>query len=630
MKLVLIVVFLLLSNLVSAQMSVLEKADSCLRFGDNYDALEYYKKALKKEEYKNQYPRIYFSMGLCYKTENKYVEAMQWFEKSEREGYKDKELYFNLGEMKMDLGDYTSALNYFETYGESGGNPKLADNRYKSCQFALKHINERPLFEVSNEKQLNTTFSDYGICIVGDNLFFASTRMEDNGQRYDTYTGQGFSDLYAAGLDKKNNQYTKPEKLKGDVNTKFNEGTIAYDNQHKQLYYMQCNGTSGKKDICTIIQAAKNEKSNKWEVVKTVEVNSHGYSVGHPAISSDGSIMYFVSDMPGGKGGKDIWLMKKQTDGSWGDIRNVSEVNSEGDEMFPYDSGDSVLYFSSNGLIGFGGLDIYKAGIRKNGMLGTPQNLLIPFNSPGDDFSIILTSKESGHICSNRIGGVGDDDIYSFKLIPVVLSVSGNVRDKQSQKNLSGVMVTLKGSDGSVETVETDNKGNYVFTTLKPNVDYTIQLSKDGYFGDSRPLKTGNEKFSKEYSKANGNDYDFSLLKITKQEIEIPNIYYDFDSAVLREESKKELDKLANIMKETPNVSIVINSHTDEQGTDEYNLKLSDRRANAVVDYLISKGITAQRLSAKGYGESMPIKKNAQTDTEHQTNRRTTFKVTKK
>lgn len=615
---------ILLSN-VFAQQNALQKADSCFKEQDNLHATELYKKILKKNEYTTEHHRIYYNIGYCYQQENNYNEALAWYDKAIQAKYNDPKVYLHYGEMKMDLAQYSDAISSFEMYGEMGGDEAKAKKLISSCKFAIKTQSEKPLYSIENEKEINSTFSDYGLGLINDKLIFASTRIEEGVDRLDTYTGQGYSDFFESNL--KNNKWTKASKLKGDINTKFNEGSVVLD-RNMHAYYMQCNGEKGKKDLCNIIKIDYDAKQNKWLNPTPLTINSHGYSVGHPALSSDGKTLYFVSDMPGGKGGKDIWKSVLQNQ-NWSEPINIKELNTEGNEMFPYLLGDSILYFSSDGLIGMGGLDIYSSKTNKEGKFDLPVNLKIPFNSSADDFSIVFKDKESGLFCSNRQGGVGDDDVYSFKIIPVVLSVAGNITDKNN-KALNGVTVTIKGSDGSILTTESDSKGNYKIEGLKANVNYTISLSKDGYFGDARNLNIGNEKFSKEFSTANGNNYDFSLIKITKQEIDIPNIYYDFDSAVLREDSKKELDKLVTILNETPNVSVVINSHTDEQGTDDYNLKLSEKRAQAVVDYLISKGISSNRLSAKGFGESMPLVKNAQDDAGHQKNRRTTFKVTKK
>jgi len=617
------ILFLFISTLSFAQQNNLQKADSCFREKDNLHATELYKKILKKNEYTSEHPRIFYNIGYCYQQENNYNEALNWFDKAIKSNYNDPKVYLHYGEMKMDLALYSEAISSFEMYNELSSDELKSNKLINSCKFAIKTLKEKPLHSCVNEKNINSSFSEYGLALINDKLIFASTRIDENENRLDTYTGQGFSDFYESNL--KNNQWSTPSKIKGEINTKYNEGSVFIE-KNMNAYYMQCNGENGKKDLCNILKVQFDTKRNTWTKPEILNINSKGFSVGHPTLSKDSKTLYFVSDMPGGKGGKDIW---KTTliDNYWADPINISELNTDGNEMFPFLSGDTVLFFSSDGIIGMGGLDLFKSRILTGDKFETPQNLKTPFNSSADDFSIVFSDTDKGMFCSNREGGLGDDDIYSFKIIPVIISVSGNITDKSNNKAIHNVTITIKGSDGSSITTETDSKGNYKVETLKPNVNYTISLSKEGYFGDARNLNIENEKFSKEFSKANGSDFDFSLIKMTKKEIEIPNIYYDFDSAILKEDSKKELDKLAIILEETPSVSIIINSHTDEQGNEDYNLKLSEKRAQAVVDYLISRGISFNRLAAKGFGESMPLVRNASNEKGHQKNRRTTFKA---
>ena len=628
-----LVIFLIIiiPSLVLGQQTLMQKADSCLKNGDNLDAVEHYKKALKKEEYKNQFAHIYYSLGIAQKRENHYKEALEHFERSIKEGLKEIEVYYLMGEMKMDLGQYEAAKPNFELYKEFAIDDKKADVKIKSCDFAVKTLKETPLYQINNEKMLNSVSSDYGVGYFHNKIYFASTRIDGNNERFDTYTGQGFSDIYESKFDMSYKSFSSPNKIKGEVNTKFNEGSLFYDEKSSTMYYMQCNGNSGKSDLCNILTSTYNEKNNKWEAPIKLNVINQEFSVGHPSLSQDGNTLYFVSDMPGGKGGKDIWYMRKQADNTWADLHNIGEINTPGNELFPYDNGDTVLYFSSDGHIGMGGLDLYKASIKGKDKFSKPINLKLPFNSSADDFSMLPITKEYGLFCSNRQNGVGDDDIYSYRLIPVNITVSGHVTEQGKNKSLSGALVTLKGNDGSIQTVKTDGDGNYKFENLKANTDYTIQIAKEGYFSDSKTLKVGDEKFSRDFNKTKGEDFDFSLIRIqTKQEVEIPNIYYDFNSAELRDSSKKELDKLVVLLKETPNVNVIINSHTDERGENEYNFKLSSRRAESVVNYLISKGIAKARLDFKGFGETIPLVKNATTEEDHQRNRRTTFKVSKK
>jgi outer membrane protein OmpA-like peptidoglycan-associated protein len=347
--------------------------------------------------------------------------------------------------------------------------------------------------------------------------------------------------------------------------------------------------------------------------------------MGQPSISSDGKQLYFASRMEGSTGGSDVWVTT-YNGSQWGEPQNLgTTINTEFDEMFPVVFHDSILYFSSEGNIGYGGLDLFYS-VKSNGTWGKPVNLKAPFNSSADDFAIVYNNdKSAGYFSSNRTGGAGSDDIYSFFLTPVNLTVKGRVTDVDGGNALVNAMVILSSADGN-DTTYTNANGEYTFV-LDKDKDYKINVISPGYFGDSRRLTTQGEKFSKEFSKANGNNYDFSIKKIPKTEIKIENIYYDYDSYNLRDESKPELDKLVKLLEDTPDANVQINSHTDERGKFDYNMKLSENRAKSVVDYLIEKGISPGRLSSKGFASSQPVIKNAKTEEEHQMNRRTTFQV---
>ena len=616
---------LILSNSLLAQ-TPLQKADTAFKNKDYVSAVKYYNKALGKAT-PDQVTRINFKMGECYRYGNNYTEAKNWYQKAIDSGCNDSMLYYHMGNMLLKLGSYSDAITYFEKYLTVKPNDQLAKIKIESCQLGLKSKTNKPLHEVKVESNLCSTTSDYGIAYLSSTkVVLASTRMDLLG-KYDPATMQGFSDLYESTYNTDKKEWSKPSAFKGPVNTSFNEGTFTYSTKSKIGYYMQCNGETGKKTNCNIMCSEYNENADSWGTPKIFDYNSNTFSVGHPSISINDSVMYIVSDMPGGFGGKDIYIIKK-TDGKWGQPENLGTlINTVGDEMFPFLSGDSLLVFASDGQPGFGGLDIFTSKISK-GKYGKPVNMMYPFNTSFDDFGLIfINSKDEGFFCSNRTGGVGDDDIYSYSKIPVILTAVGYVRDKQTEKGLDNAIVYFKGSDGSIDSAITDNKGKYEFTRMKPNMKYTIKGTRDGYLNDSKKFNTDNDIYSRSYNKDGGYDLDFALIKITKEEVKINNIFYDYDKADLRPESKVELDVLVNILKETPDVNVQISSHSDERGAEKYNTELSQRRAQSVVDYLISCGISSSRLIAKGYGFAMPVIKGAKTEEEHQKNRRTTFKI---
>jgi len=621
---VLLILGIVLVNSLLAQ-TPLQKADSLFIKKDYYNSIQLYNKALKKAEGKET-THIYFQLGECYRFGNNYEQAMTWYQKAINAGCTSDIVNLYLGEMFLFTGDYSTAKTYIEKYLSAVPNDKLAKLRIESCNLGLKGQTEKPLYETYVEKTLSSDASDYGISYFKNNkLIFASTRS--GGKKIDPVTLQGFSDMYESTFDLVRGLWSTPTKLKGPVNTNFNEGTFSYDPATNTGYYMQCNGESGKKLNCNILCSYYNETANIWETPKLFDYNSPAFSVGHPTITADGKIMYFVSDMPNGYGGKDIYVIKKVA-GTWGKPENLGPIiNTIGDEMFPFISGDTVLVFSSDGHPGFGGLDLFTSSIKK-GKLSKPVNMMPPFNSSADDFNLIFKdSRNSGLFCSNRVDGVGNDDIYTFSLVSVILTASGNIKDKATNKNLEEALVLFIGNNGSIDSVLTDSKGDYEFAKLKQNMKYNIKVSKTGYLNDSKNLSAENEKYSKEYNKSTGHDLDFLLIKITKAEVKIDNIYYDYDSASLRLESKIELNNLINVLKETPDVKVQISSHADERGAFDYNMDLSQRRAQSVVDYMIVNGIYHDRLIAKGYGFSMPLIKKAKTEEQHQMNRRTTFKI---
>lgn len=605
------------------------KADTAVIHKEYFTAIDLYQKILKKEVSEVDKNILYYKLGSCYAAINSYKEARIWLEKSIENGYSDPAAFLLYGDILMATCEYEAAKSAYATYIKKTGD-KSAKRKIACCDFALSDKKSDISYAIKNELDINSDFSDFGLTMVKQKLIFSSSRVEEKGSKFDNFTGQGFSDVYETTLDQKKGKWTKPVKIKGGINTKYNEGAFVYDKKNNIGYYMKCNGEKKSKENCNIFTSVWNEKTNVWAESKAFDFSDEIFSTGQPALSPDGNTLYFVSNMDGGLGGKDIWVIKRK-DGAWGEPKNLgAPVNTSNNEMFPYVFNDT-LYFSSDGNIGFGGLDIFSSQIKANSY-GKPLNLLAPINSCADDFGIIFTGSSifEGYFCSNRQGGKGEDDVYSFKKAPLILSATGTIVDSKTGKPVNKVKIYFKGSDASIDSTLTDSDGEYSYLDLKPGLDYVVIAVKEGFFSDSKDLTTVGLKASAEFSKKTGTDLDFKFQKITYAEITIPNIYYDSNKAELKKESKKELNKMARILKETPGLKIQVNSHTDEIGSEDYNMKLSEKRAQNVVDYFISTGVDKTRLSFMGYGESLPIKKNAQTENDHQINRRTTFKVIKK
>ncbi len=566
---------------------------------------------------------------------------------------------------------------------------------------------------------LNSPYSDYGLGWWNDKLVFASTRSIAYGRAMDGRTGQGFSKLYHAQYDKTLNKWSSVAEMPAKLRTPYNDGAFTYDSINRIAYWTSCNERNRR---CLIYKSAYNKYKKQWQNPRKVSFMLDGYNYGHVAVADSGKVLYFVSNMPGGFGGNDIWKIGKNEDGSWGIAVNLGEeINTPYNEMFPAVAGDSLLFFASEGHESYGGLDLYVAKKTNLGFT-EPVHLNYPFNSAADDFGLVMNRQGTrGYFCSNRNLKTGDD-IYTFEGFPVKITLEGTVTRSSDRQPLKDAVIVLKNGKGITRTlhtngngkyntlidafeeyritaakkgfydekktfntysselislpapqkvidfsmtkrqydcaigglitdrtrkqpmknvrvrisdnkgfstfVTTDSGGHYIFNGLKPNTIYTVKTGKPGYFSESRVCTLPKVNQSKTFSKANGYDMDFELTEIKKDaEIVLSNIYYDFDKATLRETSKIELNKLASMLKETPNVVVQISAHTDTRGSADYNLKLSAARAKAVVDYLVSKGIDRSRLIAKGYGESRPLIANAVTEEQHQANRRTTFKV---
>ncbi len=629
----LIVILIFISNLLLGQSMLIQKADTAFKKKNYYDSAILYQKALEKgtsDSTITQY--IDFKIAECFDFSNDYEKAKIWYEKSIGNGYTNPVAYYNYANMLSMSGEYNEAKMYFKKYLNKVPDDKNAQLKIKSCEFALGTQKEKVLYSVNNKEELNSEYSDFSVAYVQNRIIFASSRFDKNDKKYYSWTGQNFSNFYESKYNTGALKWKQPLKSKGGINSRFNDGTLCYDKKTKIAYFMQCNGLKGKKANCNIYCSSFDEKEDEWNEPEIFVYNSNEYSIGHPAITSDARTMYFVSDMPDGFGGKDIWIIKKNNN-QWSAPVNLGDkINTQGDEMFPYILRDTLLYFSSDGHIGFGGLDLFYSKI-ENDSFSEPKNLKQPFNSSADDFGIMFLEQDSGLFCSNRYGGKGDDDIYSFNLIPIHINASGLVTDRDSKEPIGEAIVTLTGNNGSIDSTLSDLTGYYLFESLKQDIDYVVSVRKQGYLGDSKSFSTTGIRNNKNFSKKSGYDLDlqlnlnFALIKIVKEEIKIHNIYYDYGKWDLRDTSKIELDKLVNILNENPKIKILINSHTDERSGDEFNLELSKNRAQAVVNYLIKKNIEPNRLASKGWGESKLLTANAKTEEEHQLNRRTSFNI---
>lgn len=624
MKKILILILVLATTNIYAQSEKTKKADKL------YNRLEYVKAA---EEYleiaiDDADAYAYEQLANCYYNLFKTKDAERWYQQAINEGSKSADLYYKYAQMLKANGKYKEHNKYMAKFAAAKPNDKRAIAFNKNPNYIPQILAKETKFKVKNS-EINTQNSDFGAVAAGGVVYFTSTR--DGGKTYG-WNGQPFLDIYMASYDGDGN-LSDAQALSKDVNTRFHEGTLAFSPDGKTMYFTRENYYDGKfkkdeKGIGTLNLYKATMSNGEWTNVTPLPFNNDEYSVGHPTVSTDGKTLYFVSDMPGGFGQSDIYKVAINNDGSFGEPENLGEdINTEGREFFPFISNNNTLYFSSDGHLGIGGLDVFSAKV-KNGSYGAVRNLGVPLNSNADDFSFTFDENtKKGFIASNREGGKGDDDIYETTLINPICDVDYviTVTDKETGAVLSAAKVVLADNKGnSVGSKMTDAEGK---VTFKVECDKSSQLeaSIQGYVSQKIDVNSGDNPERR---------VDIALApieEIIEDVIVLNPIYFDFDKHNIRQDAAFELDKVVNVMTKYPNMVIKVETHTDVRGPASYNQKLSERRAKSTVQYIISKGINASRLSSEGKGESSPLINCTKcTKEEHQKNRRSDFIIVRK
>ena len=618
------------SNVTMAQKSRTADADEAFQRANYAEAVNLYKKAYAKEKRSEEIAAISFKIAESYRMMNDTKEAENWYRKAVESNYNDPVVRYHLGQMLKENGKYDEAIAEFNAYNVAAPSDARAEMAIKSTETAQNWRDNPTRHRISNVVDLNSRFMDFDPAFMNkemNTVVFTSSREESTGNKYDGWTGQKFSDLFMSNRDQMG-KWSIPRPLPAPVNTEINEGGAAFNAEGTTMFFTRCAIAKNTEGVCKIYMTTK--QGEAWSEPMVLPFSSDEYTVGHPALSPDGSRMYFSSNMPDGFGGKDIWMVSYDAGtNTWGSPVNLgATINTQVDEMYPFVDADGALYFSSGGHGGLGGLDNYRS--TGGASWGAPENLKYPLNSPADDFGLVMTGTNSGFFSSTRDGGGGSDDIYSFELIELQFSVAGRVYDADTKESLKDAKVELFGSDGSYESMMTSTDGMYKFP-LKENTSYTVSATVLGYLNKKLQVSTVGLEESRDFV----GDFDFALHSIAKP-IELPEIYYDLDKATLRPESKKALDAVIETLEQNPNITIKIVAHTDSRATDAYNLDLSNRRAKSVIDYLIANGVAADRLQSEGRGESQPritdaeIEKLAtkeEKEAAHQQNRRTEMEV---
>lgn len=577
-----------------------KKAEQSYAIGEYYAASVNYKKSYSRCAPKERDKRAVraFMMGECFRRIGYTQKAMAAYQNAVRYKVPDSTAYLHLATQQLKSGQYKGAAQNFTQFLEFEPNNEIARNGLKSCELAPKWKAKPNQYTVKKDGVFNGRRSDYSPMLVGDDadqLVFSTTRNDTEGEDINGVTGIKFGDLF---FSRKNEQgkWQPVEAIEGEVNSEYDEGASCLSADGKTMYFTRCSSDPDYPRYAEIWQSARSDAS--WGKPTKCEISKDTLSsFAHPAVSPDGEWLYFVSDMPGGEGGLDIWRTRITSKG-FGGVENVGRpINTAGDEMFPVFRPNGEFYFSSNGHPGMGGLDIFLAV--EDSVKGTIiENLQYPMNSQADDFGMTFEGLHNrGFFSSNRNDAKGWDHIYSFSCPEILQTVTGWVYEKDGYE-LPSALVYMVGNDGT--NLKLSVKGDGSFTqVLKPGVEYVLLGTCKGYLNVRNSICVEPSEESEEYT------LQFPLPPINVPVL-IDNIFYEFDKADLTPESTDALDKLVTMMNENANITIELSAHCDYRGNDAYNQRLSQRRAESVVNYLIEHGIKSDRLTAVGYGESRP------------------------
>ena len=655
-------------------------ADTAFRTKQYNTAAELLTKQYGDEKNPLKRSNIAARIAECYRLSNQNQAAEIWYNKA-LEYSDDPELTFKYAKMLQSNGKYEAAMKLFKEY--SLGKPTeraKASAQIQACRQALEWLKQPANYKVRNLQGINSPTSDFApMPYMDDQLVFTSDRKEARGETTYGWTGKEYSDLFVA-KRQRDNSYVNPVQFGDSINTEYNEGVVTFTSDYQLIYFTACGSPSvDQDDYCQIYLTHKNE-NGKWVLPSILMLyDTDTINVGQPYLAFGGNQLFFSCDAPGGFGGKDLYYVEMQQNGKWSDPRNLGpEINTDGYEGFPYISPDGKLYFASNGHLGMGGLDIFVATQDKDDKKWhNPQNLKSPINSPADDFSLVFepflrpeiidSIEQIGYFSSTRAGGKGSDDIYQF-IVPIVKKIDTpitvvtiplppakapetvymlKVAVKQklladSENPASAIIGMGAVPDAIVQVLGLDNESliskrlvanskGIVTLQVEKETDYRLAASQANYFTQTNQVSTK----GKANTAKNDTVWVQTELVLDKifqrKEIVLQNIYYDLDKYDIREDAKPTLNTLAKTLRENPNIRIELASHTDARGSDKYNLTLSQQRAQAAVNYLVSQGIESDRMVARGYGETQLVNRCANgvecPEEEHQQNRRTTFKV---
>ncbi|HSV76942.1 MAG TPA: OmpA family protein [Bacteroidales bacterium] len=640
-----------------AQPGMAQRTLKLLTAGDEYFrneqftyALEAYEKVLRRNRSASVRREVSFRIGQTHQQMLNYEEALKWFTTALNEGIEKPEIFLHLSEMSLGMEDFDMAIDYANRFLNLRPGDPFGRKFLESAIFSRDNYHRVTLFEVQNERQINTTGQEWGVAFFRDNHILFSSTYQPTGGRLDARTGTGFSSIYEAIKDTVAKQWAPPTQIQGNVNTVFYEGFMTFHHETQTGFFMNCGGRDGTRATCNIYTSRLNAATSTWDTPVIFPFNSNDFNIGYPSISEDGLILYFASDMPGGHGGFDLYRMERTSiDSPWGSPVNLGrEINTSLNDSYPFIAGN-ILYFSSFGLPGFGGFDIFYSEITPEKGLSRPINIGAPINSSADDFGFIINRDyTSGFFASNRPGGVGKDDIFSFTINHNAFDLRGLVRDKNTNEILPGVDVIIYGDDTRFHRVTTDRQGNFLFPQLQATINYMIEVLKDGYAPFSETLTIREKLIASQFlavpeivrniylnamplvgattpqNQRPGQNFP-TRPAITGVTEGFPTIHFDFGRYNLTTFAKSQLDSIVRFMRANTGTGFVVHAHTDEVSGYLFNFYLSQKRAQSVIKYLTDQGIPLNRLYPFGHGKMMMLFPNARTTEEHRLNRRATF-----
>ena len=605
-----ITVGLLLASMVMSLASCkgpkLKDADEAYDRGEYFDAATIYRKLYNRYNRKEDAwlrGELAFQLGMCHLKLNQGNRAAAAFQNAIRYEYEDTTLMLRLAQAQQREGQYAAAIKSYNEYLAIAPDSWEAEVGIRGCELAPKWKEEGSRYIVKQDKILNSRRADYCPMFLDKNMeyvYLTSTNEKSTGEIRSEITGTKKGDIYFSKKDEKG-VWSRPEVVEGGLNTEHDEGAAAFSPDGSTMYLAR----AVRQDWPTNVEIYTSSRSEaKWSAPQKFEITADTLSnYSDPSVSPDGQWLYFASDIPGGQGGTDIWRINLKD--KHGTLENLGpQINTKGNERFPNMRTDSLLYFSSDGHPGMGGFDLFVAKLQpreEDDKISMDrwviENMGVPMNSSADDFGITFGAGESGYISSNRGDARGYDHIFSFIKPDLQIWISGYVVDKDDEP-VPNAVIRIVGDDGSNQKTAARPDGSFRFD-LQRGVKYAMLASADGYLNSRQEFESDSTEEDAEYN------VDFILAATFKAQV-VENIFYDFDKAVLRDESKLALDSMVLLLKDHPNIVIEMASHTDRVGSAKYNQGLSQRRAQSVVDYLIENGIPKERLKPAGYGESRP------------------------